>query len=114
VKKNTFSLLSLYVVNKKIGKATPKIAIKPSLEEQIDSLARLVMSNFISAEDLKKQLTYMQEENSTEFMFMRNELKDHRERLERIERKQIGGLGTLDETVHRSQFKSVVRRIEAL
>ncbi len=88
-----------------------KKEIKPSLEEQIDSLARLVMSNFTSSEDLKKQLTYIQEENSTEFIFMRNELKDHRERLERIERKQISVLGTLDETVHRSEFKGIVRRV---
>jgi regulator of replication initiation timing len=101
-------------MKKRITKTAANIIIKPNLEEQIDSLARLVMSSFTSTEDLKKQVTYMQEENSTEFMFIRNELKDHGERLERIERKQIGVLTALDESVHRSEFKGIVRRIEAL
>lgn len=100
-------------MKKKVTKISQKITIKPSLEGQIDSLARLVMNSFTSSEDIKKQITYMQEENSTEFMFMRNELKDHRERLERIERKQIGALEVLDESVHRSEFKGIIRRVEA-
>lgn len=94
---------------------------KVTLEDQIDALARIVVSGFEQVEKRFEQVNkrFEQVEQKfqhidTEFVFIRHELKDHRERLERIERKQIGVLETLDESVHRSEFKGLVRRVEAL
>lgn len=43
-----------------------------------------------------------------------HELKEHTKRLDSIERKQIGMLSILDESVHHTEFTTLTRRVELL
>lgn len=67
-----------------------------SLKEDVGSLKEDVGS-------LKQRVSSIEEEQ-----------KETNRRLTSIERKQMGTLLSLDETVHRNEFNGIVRRVEAL
>ncbi len=98
-----------------------KISKKLTLEDQIDSLARIVVSGFEQItkrfEQVDKRFEQIDkrfEQVDSSLTSINHELKDHSLRLDRIEKRQIGTLATLDETVHRSEFKTLTKRVEAL
>lgn len=49
-----------------------------------------------------------------EIAFLKEEQKETNRCLRLIERKQVGTLTSLDETVHRNEFNKLARRVEAL
>lgn len=92
-------------------KKSPK---KLTLEDQIDSLARIVVSGFEQVNKRFEQIHKRFEQVDTQLNSMSHELKDHSFRLDRIEKRQMGTLATLDETVHRGEFKTLTKRVEVL
>ncbi len=94
--------------------STKKISKKLTLEDQIDSLARIVVSGFEQITKRFEQVDKRFEQLDSSLTSINHELKDHSLRLDRIEKRQIGTLATLDETVHRSEFKTLTKRVEAL
>lgn len=51
---------------------------------------------------------------NTQLSSINNEQRETNRRLDIIERKQVGMLSNLDETVYRSEFKVLIKRVESL
>jgi predicted nucleic acid-binding Zn-ribbon protein len=116
-------------MKKVVKKITPKANEK---ESDIEMLARMVQDGFTMMNDRFAKIEdrmegkFAQIDKRFEQIDIRfegiqhqisgihHELKDHTVRLERIERKQAGMLVSIDENVHRSEFKNLASRVEAL
>lgn len=106
-----------------------------SKESDIELLTRLVVEGFLRVDDRFEQVDKQFEQVGKQFeqvgkqfeqvgkqfelinsqlFSINHQLKNHEERLERIERKQTGFLANLDESVHRSEFKTLIKRVEVL
>ena len=106
-------------------KVVKKIAHK---ETEFEMLARLMQDGFARVDEKFEKIDSRFEQIDSRFekidsrfdlidsqlFSINHELKDHRQRLDRIERKQAGALANLDESVHRSEFKTLSRRVDAL
>lgn len=118
----------LISMEKKKVSLVKKSTKKLTLEDQIDSLARIVVSGF---ERIDKQFEKIDsrfekidsrfgrvdsrfDELESRLDSIGQEQKDHSVRFDRIEKRQIGTLTTLDETVHRNEFKILIKRVDAL
>lgn len=118
---------------KKVAKKVVKKALKKETEFEV--LARLVLDGFARVEGrfnkVDERLSGIDErfisidkrfdtidirfEHVNSALFSINhELKEHTVRLDNIERKQTGVLANLDESVHRSEFKTLARRVDLL
>lgn len=103
-------------------KVSPKTVSKmKKVPSDIEILTNLVVNGFTRMEDRFEQIDARFEQidarftlNDTQFFSIHHELKDHRERLERIERNQSTMLVNLDESIHRSEFKSLITRVDIL
>ncbi len=93
---------------------TKKLPKKLTLEDQIDSLARIVVSGFEKMDKRFERVESRFDQVDISASSVNQELKNHSVRLDRIEKRQIGTLATLDETVHRSEFKTLTKRVDAL
>jgi predicted nucleic acid-binding Zn-ribbon protein len=126
-------------MKKAVKKITPKANEK---ESDIEMLARIVQDGFIRVESHFEQVDKRFEQMDKRFeqvdkrfeqmdkrfeqgdikfegiqhqiASIHHELKDHTVRLERIERKQLGMLVSIDENIHRSEFKNLASRVEVL
>lgn len=87
-------------------------------ETEIEMLARLVVSRFDIMEGkmdgLQNQVDELRDEMRTGFSNVHLEQKETNRRLESLERKQIGTLESLDETVLRSEFGELEGRVMVL
>ncbi len=97
-------------------------------KNDIDSLARMIASGFEQVykrfeqvdkrfEQIDKRFEQVDkrfEQIDTTLHSMSQELNNHSVRLERIEKRQVGTLATLDETVHRTEFKALIKRVDVL
>jgi chromosome segregation ATPase len=82
--------------------------------EQIDARFEQIDARFEQIDARFEQIDARFTLNDTQFFSIHHELKDHRERLERIERNQSTMLVNLDESIHRSEFKSLITRVDIL
>jgi archaellum component FlaC len=105
-------------------KVVKKITQKAN-ESDIEMLARIVQDGFsrmdgrfTKMEDRMEgkftQIDNHFEKIEAQITGIHHELKDHTVRLDRIEHKQIGMLVSIDENIHRSEFKNLASRVEAL
>jgi len=96
-------------------------------ETSNEMLARLVVNGFERIEKAmatmatKKELTSVKQEIDSRFDEMNSRLinlaleqSETNRRLTSIEKKQMGTILSLDETVHRNEFNKVVQRVEVL
>ena len=90
-------------------------------DNDFEMLARLMQDGFSRVEegfkgvDRKFDLIDKKFEHVDSQLFaIHHELKEHGHRLDRIERKQIGTLASLDEAVYRHEFKTLSNRVTAL
>lgn len=94
-------------------------------ETEIEMLARLVVSRFDIMEEkmggmqdemhgLQNQFDELRDEMRTGFANVHIEQKETNRRLSSLERKQIGTLESLDETVLRSEFGELEGRVVIL
>ena len=95
--------------------------VKKNKENDFDTLARLVEDGFERVENRFDEIDKRFESIDRRFesvdsrlFSIDHELKDHTRRLDSIERKQSGALTNLDETVHRSEFKILAKRVDIL
>jgi predicted nucleic acid-binding Zn-ribbon protein len=113
-------------------KKVVKIITQKTNESDIEMLARIVQDGFSRMDDrfgkmedrMESKFTQIDkrfdqidtkfEDVQHQITGIHHELKDHTVRLERIERKQIGMLVSIDENIHRSEFKNLASRVEAL
>jgi predicted nucleic acid-binding Zn-ribbon protein len=82
--------------------------------EQIDKRFEQIDKRFEQIDKRFEQVDIKFEGIQHQIAGIHHELKDHTVRLERIERKQAGMLISIDENVHRSEFKNLASRVEAL
>ena len=90
-------------------------------EDKFDVLARLVKDGFERVDKRFDEIEVRLEKHDVRFdltdsqlFSINHELKEHTHRLDRIERKQTGALVTLDETIHRSEFAVLSKRVDSL
>jgi len=87
-------------------------------ETEIEMLARLVVSRFDVMEGkidgLQNQFDELRDEMRTGFSNVHLEQKETNRRLESLERKQVGTMESLDETVLRSEFGELEGRVMIL
>jgi multidrug resistance efflux pump len=97
-----------------------KITKKVKKETDTEMLARLMLSGF---EEIKRTMATKeelaavkrgQEEMKEEISSLKEEQKETNRTVKSYEKKQAGMLLSLDETVHRSEFDGLVRRVEVL
>jgi hypothetical protein len=84
-------------------------------EEIMKIIATLATKEKLSI--VEKKLSFVEDDITSirgELSSIKEEQKETNRRLFSIERKQTGIVLSLDETVHRSEFEVVVRRVEAL
>lgn len=79
--------------------------------EQIDKRFEQMDMRF---EQTDKRFEHLENKMDNGFFNVNQELKDHRERLERIEFKQNLTEGSKDELVYRSELKLLTKRVTAL
>ena len=109
--------------------------VKKNKENDFDTLARLVKDGFERVEnrfdEIDKKFENVDkrfegvdrrfesidrrfDSVDTHLFSIDHTLQDHTRRLDSIERKQSGALANLDETVHRSEFKTLAKRVDIL
>ncbi len=109
-------------MKKIVLKNTKKVIKKQS---SIETLAVLVVEGFERIdkrfesidkrfESIDKRFESLETKVDSGFFSINHILQEHGERLNRIERKQTGILTNLDETVHRSEFKQLLSRVDSL
>ena len=120
---------------KKVVVKTPKKSVKNKSNSDIEMLASLVRNGFEKIDERFEQvdkhfdkiderfdkIDARFEKNDRKFesidsqlFAIHNEQKETNRRLDSLERKQSGLLSSLDETVHRSEFKVLVNRVGQL
>lgn len=110
---------------KKEIKITPqKRTQKVTLEKVADMLEKLATFTVDNAEKMGIRISSLeqgqvrleqgQEEIKQEVSSLKTDHKDTNQRVVSIERKLVGTQISLDETVHRAEFKKLERRVEAL
>ena len=97
-------------------------------ETDTEMLARLVVSGFEKMDkrfervesdvsSIKKDVSSLKEDVSSlkeDVSSLKEGQKETNRRLASLERKQMGTLLSLDETVHRNEFERIVHRVEVL
>ncbi len=94
-------------------------------DNELEMLARLVTNGFERMdkrfeqvdkkfEQVDKRFESLESRMESGFFSINQTLSDHTKRLDKIERKQAGILTSLDETVHRSEFKVLLSRVDSL
>ncbi len=82
--------------------------------EQVDARFEKIDSRFEEVDSKFEKVASRFDLIDTQFATLRYELNDHTRRLDRIERNQSTMLTNLDETVHRSEFSALLKRVDVL
>lgn len=111
---------------KKVITKTPKKVVKKTSE--IETLAIAMQAGFSKIDkrfdEVDKKFDAVDkrfdevdkkfEVVNAQLFSINNEQRETNRRLDIIERKQVGMLSNLDETVYRSEFKVLIKRVESL
>lgn len=108
-------------MKKAVTKVAKVTATPKAKESEFGMLTRLVVDGFERVDkrfdevDKRFEAIDKRFEGIDSSLFSINyELKDNTRRLDSIERKQTGTLANLDESVHRTEFKALTRRVEII
>lgn len=102
-------------MKKMVLKTKNKVAKK---ESEFEMLARIVGSGFERLQtEMKERFEGVNkrfELIDSQLFSINHELKDHTQRLDRIERKQNGVRESLDNVVYKSEFKALAHKVDML